>query len=635
MKRPTISRALTGAVLYFCIAITGVSGLAWYGIARMNDATGVIVDHWLPSIERAAAINAAFSDLRVLIRDDIIETSPEGITDLEKKVGEQKAKIDALLAEYGTYVSGPTEKVIYDVLVSNFKDYASQIHGATELHRARRHQDVQVYLKYTLVPRAKLAGQALAKLVAFNRDGARQAGVASADQFQSIMSKLLVAMVVVLAASAATLLYVVRGISNPIGALTGYMAKLASGDSGTEVPFKGRADEIGQMADAVSIFREAVIAKAQEIELDASRRRSEMERIEAERRAEEEANHRLTQATTALAVGLQRVAMGDLDFQLVESFSEEFEPLRMDFNLSIRQLSDALGSIAHSVISMENSTREIANGAGDLSLRTEKQASSLEETAAALDQITSNVTNSTRKTEEAKAISWKADQSAAASVLVVTEAERAMQRIEASSTEIANIIGVIDEIAFQTNLLALNAGVEAARAGQGGKGFAVVAQEVRELAQRSATAAKEIKGLIQNSTREVENGVKLVRNTGEALKTIGSFIADINRHMDDIAVSAREQATGLSEVNTAVNQMDQVTQSNAAMVEQSTAAVDALSGEAIRLSELVAQFRLPDEGRTQSPALRQVAGAMADVANAAAARDGRSNGSQGRRATSS
>lgn len=598
MRRPAISAALTGAVFYFCFAIMGVSGLAWYGFSRMNDASRVIIDDWLPSVHRTAEINSAFADLRVLIRDDIIETDPEGITALSKRIEEQQAMLDTLLARYADFISDPTERVMYDVLVKNFRDYATQITGLNKLNRDNR-DEVQIYLKYTLVPRAKLTTQAMARLIAFNRDGAEQAGASSTDLFQSIMTQLWVVLGIVLAASAAALAYVTKGIIAPLGALTSYMAKLASGDSGSPVPFKERADEIGAMAGAVAVFREAVIAKAHEIELDAGRRRAKIERMEAERQAEEAANRRLSQATSSLAAGLQRMADGDLSFQLTQDLSEEFEPLRQDFNRSVRQLSDVLCSITQSVITMEQSTREIANGAGDLSLRTERQASSLEETAASLDEITSNVANSTRRTDEARAMSRKANESAAISLEVVQQAEEAMRRIEARSEEIANIIGVIDEIAFQTNLLALNAGVEAARAGEQGRGFAVVAQEVRELAQRSASAAKEIKALIRSSSHEVDKGVGLVRQTGEALKTIGTFIADVNRHMDDISGSAREQAIGLSEVNTAVNQMDQVTQSNAVMVEQSTVAVNALSIEAMRLRDLVAQFQLPGEGRME------------------------------------
>nr|WP_281517736.1 methyl-accepting chemotaxis protein [Ferranicluibacter rubi] len=196
------------------------------------------------------------------------------------------------------------------------------------------------------------------------------------------------------------------------------------------------------------------------------------------------------------------------------------------------------------------------------------------------------------RTNEAREVASHANKSASRSGEVVAEAVTAMGRIEHSSSQISSIIGVIDEIAFQTNLLALNAGVEAARAGEAGRGFAVVAQEVRELAQRSAKAAKEIKDLIRNSTAEVESGVKLVRDTGDVLKTIEAHVIEINGHMEAIATSAREQSTGLAEVNIAVNQMDQVTQQNAAMVEETSAAGSTLASESARLRELISHFTL-------------------------------------------
>jgi methyl-accepting chemotaxis protein len=313
-------------------------------------------------------------------------------------------------------------------------------------------------------------------------------------------------------------------------------------------------------------------------------------------------------AVNEIGSSLNKLAEGRLDFRLDQPFATDFEMLRNNFNEAIEKLGMALGSVADTTARIDSGTREIAAGANDLSKRTEQQAASLEETAAALDEITANVTSSTRRTEEARGVASQANQSAVKSAEVVSHAEEAMRKIEESSQQISNIIGVIDEIAFQTNLLALNAGVEAARAGEAGKGFAVVAQEVRELAQRSAQAAKEIKGLIQNSTSEVEGGVKLVRDAGAALKTIGGFIIEINNHMEAIATSAKEQATGLSEVNSAVNSMDQTTQQNAAMVEQSNAASNALAEDAGRLRSLISQFSI---GSAQTAPLRQAARAMA------------------------
>ncbi len=404
---------------------------------------------------------------------------------------------------------------------------------------------------------------------------------------------------------------VARSIAGPIRNMTASMRRLADGDTTCDIPGVGLSDEIGAMAAAVEIFRNNAIANrrleeeaaaAQETTERERRRNLDIERIRTEA---------MTQATAGLADGLKQLASGNLSFHLSEPFAQEFESLRSDFNSAVSQLSRTMAAVAAASRSIDSGTQEISQSADDLSKRTEQQAASLEETAAALDEITVNVTNSSKRAEEARIVAVQANTSAVHSGAVVADAVNAMQRIEQSSNQIANIIGVIDEIAFQTNLLALNAGVEAARAGEAGKGFAVVAQEVRELAQRSAQAAKEIKDLIRNSSTEVESGVKLVKDTGEALKTIEAYIVTVNQHMDAIATSAREQSVGLSEVNTAVNQMDQVTQKNAAMVEEANAASATLAMESQRLRDLIAQFRLDGISSDAVSQLRRPAGAMA------------------------
>ena len=295
--------------------------------------------------------------------------------------------------------------------------------------------------------------------------------------------------------------------------------------------------------------------------------------------------------TNDIATGLTELAGNNLEFRIAKAFSQEFEPLRLNFNLSLEKLQATMQAIAHNTQGVRSGAGEITQASDDLSRRTEQQAASLEETAAALDQITATVRKTAEGANEARNAAATAKTDAENSGEVVRETVSAMSGIETSSRQIANIIGVIDEIAFQTNLLALNAGVEAARAGDAGRGFAVVATEVRALAQRSADAAKEIKALISASSLQVDAGVKLVGETGKALGRIVEQVAKLNGLISDIAASAQEQATGLNQVNTAVNQMDQTTQQNAAMVEQSTAASHNLAGEAEELARLVGQFK--------------------------------------------
>jgi len=293
-----------------------------------------------------------------------------------------------------------------------------------------------------------------------------------------------------------------------------------------------------------------------------------------------------------IATGLSRLAEGDLEQRIEAEFIPTLDQLRTDFNASLETLERSMSAISANTQAIRSGVGEISTAADDLSRRTEQQASSLEETAAALEQITATVKKTAEGAKHARDVVSTAKVDADKSGGVVREAMTAMTGIEKSSKQISQIIGVIDEIAFQTNLLALNAGVEAARAGDAGRGFAVVASEVRALAQRSAEAAKEIKGLISASTAQVEQGVTLVTQTGNALERIVAQVVEINAIITDIAASAQEQATGLQQVNAAVNEMDKVTQQNAAMVEETTAAAHALAGETEELGRLVGRYRI-------------------------------------------
>jgi methyl-accepting chemotaxis protein len=295
---------------------------------------------------------------------------------------------------------------------------------------------------------------------------------------------------------------------------------------------------------------------------------------------------------TQIGMGLERLAQNNLGQGIERPFSPAFEKLRQDFNRAHDNLRDALAQVGSGASAMRAGVEDIASAADQLARRTEQQAAALEEAAAALDEITTTIGQTADAARQASKVAEVTREDAGASSRIVADAVGAMGEIETSSRQVGQIVGVIDEIAFQTNLLALNAGVEAARAGEAGKGFAVVAQEVRALAQRSAEAAREIRALIATSSAQVARGVSLVGGTGETLSRIASGVAEVNGLIAAIARAAAEQASGLGQVNGAINQMDQMTQQNAAMVEETSAASQSLASEAQALDRLTGRFQL-------------------------------------------
>ncbi|WP_105381514.1 methyl-accepting chemotaxis protein [Neorhizobium alkalisoli] len=383
-----------------------------------------------------------------------------------------------------------------------------------------------------------------------------------------------------------------KSLLRPLGVLTSTVRTLSGGNDAVEIPYTERRNEFGNIARALEVFRDA----AREKRLIENRSVEERSEAEAERRRNDAEKQHVDQqidlAVSELAAALSRLAQGDLSTTIETAFSGRLEQLRNDFNGSIVRLRDTLSDIRESTLSIQKSSAGLSHSSTELSRRTETQAASLEETAAAVDEITVTVRSSAERAREANHAVSETKKSADSSGTVVNNAVAAMGRIEEASRKIEQIIEVIDDIAFQTNLLALNAGIEAARAGEAGKGFAVVAQEVRELAQRSAGAANEIKDLITQSSQEVSSGAGLVQQAGAVLAAISQQITGVSQHVDMIATASQDQSAALQDINNSVNRMDQMTQQNGAMVGETTEASRRLAEEADALLQLVQQFRI-------------------------------------------
>ena len=421
-----------------------------------------------------------------------------------------------------------------------------------------------------------------------------------------------------------------RSIVRPVVQMTGTMTELAAGNLAVDVPALENRDEIGLMAKAVLVFKDNAVEKkrmdeAERERLEAERRAAEAQRAREQAIGEEIAGlidavskgdldrridlagkdgfyktmsqgiNRLTDTVEAVIADLGEVlsalAQGDLNRRVTRDYQGAFEQVKTDVNATSTRLAEIVGQITQAAETIAAAAAEVSLGSSDLADRTEQQASSLEETAASMEELGATVRSNAENAQRANVMAAQARGSAESGGGVAGSAIEAMRRIEESSRKITDIIGVIDEIAFQTNLLALNAAVEAARAGDAGRGFAVVAQEVRQLAQRSAQASKEIKGLILDSDAQVKDGVDLVSKAGDALQGIVSGVQQVATLIAEMASASAEQATALDEINSTVANMDEMTQKNAALVEETTAAAQAMSGQAGDLKSLVGFFK--------------------------------------------
>ena len=583
--------------LLILLAIISLSGIAYISI-RFNQANDVY--HGFINNESQAAVLGARASAgvwtAVAMSGRLLEQDPASPTFKEMKEKYEKDLQVATERFQAVGVAVPSRKPTMDKILATLSLVKANIDKSVALAASGSKAGIPPLLAENDVLMKQLSSE-----TGGNNNAMMELLTSGGDRMSaSIQSTILFSIVAlsigVIFALGVALYVASAGITAPMAVLRERMTGLAKGETSQDITGIDRADEIGQMAKAVAVFRDNAIERSKLAkQAGAAQEATEAERMERDTQKAREAQD-LQHAVGELETALGRLADGDLAFRIENPFVQHLDGLRRNFNESIEKLNAAMGTVGGNAQAINAGANELLNSVDNLSKRTEQQAASVEETAAALEQITTTVKDAAKRADEASKLVVRTRDGAESSSKIVRDAIDAMHQIENSSNEIANIIGVIDDIAFQTNLLALNAGVEAARAGEAGKGFAVVAQEVRELASRSANAAKEIKALINTSGTQVKTGVTLVGETGKSLQAIASEVQEINRHVHAIAEASREQSLGLQEINTAVNTMDQGTQQNAAMVEESTAASHALAQEARSLTEMLAQFRLGDTG---------------------------------------
>jgi methyl-accepting chemotaxis protein len=597
--------SLTAKIAAFMIAvnIAGIAVLAGYTwTTETRTSIANAVDKWTRDTEQFASLAAGgvkwgkadvVQDAYALFRDD---------------ASLNMVQFFAFNRDHET-VDSWTREAVKDVLPAD--TVAKMAEAGAERDEAESHLGNGLATIVVALPR-NAAGQSTGQLVTVWTT----APIYATAQANAIMLFAIQSVIVLVAFG--LLLLIMRGlIAKPLYEMTHSIGRMQEGDFGTAVPFQEKGDEIGIVARALETFRGEFIAKQEESRLaDEQRQQFEVERSENAERTVATAEGQ-KRAVDKVAASLEKLADGDFTCRL-EDLGPDFEKLVTDFNRMVDAVAATLSEVKTASTSVDTGSAELANSADTLAGRTEQTAASLEETAAALHEMTSTVKESSDRAEEAGTMVSKAKENAASSAMVVRDAISAMDRIQQSSAKISQIISVIDEIAFQTNLLALNAGVEAARAGEAGAGFAVVAQEVRELAQRSAGAAKEISQLIGESGREVETGVKLVNQTGDSLQSIEAQVNDITDRIQTIISGYREQSTGLGEINTAVVSMDQATQQNAAMVEETNAACQELRAQGTLLNRIIARFRINETQSAAAPVAKAPANAPSAQKPAAA-----------------
>ncbi len=621
----SIRFALISTIMLLFGAVIGCLLFAILSLSSMSEDEHVLTGQSIPTIRLSGEMNAEVLRRHLLLNMHVNSPDAAVRQGIEKTIAEATKAIDGQRGQLAELLSDQEDRAALSQYARHRTDYVAGLEKVLSASNAGDRNAASQFLRDMRGTVGEM-GTIVAGIV--QRANGRATAMAGQAEQNYRNSILLLSLIGGLAAAlaAGAIWFVIARVVRPIMATTSTTEKLASGDLSVTVGFRGRGDEIGRMAEALGVFQQNLIRMHDLEEQERAAAASRLERAEAMSRivsdvgevvaaaaagdfsarlkmdeADEqmrklvaginEINTVVDGATTEFVTVLQKVAEGDLTQTIATRYHGRFGELKGAVNDTVGRLAATVKTIQTTAADVNLSALEIATGAEDLSKRTEEQASSLEESAATTEQLAASVKASAQSSRHAATTAEEAMRAAESGGEIAGQAVAAMARIEGASTKIADITRVIDDIAFQTNLLALNAAVEAARAGDAGKGFAVVASEVRTLAQRSGVAAKDISTLISSSNAEVADGVKLVRQAGDSLTRILAASQKVAATISDISAAATEQANGIEEMSQTVAHMDEMTQQNAALSEQSAASANALNQRIVQLNDLVAAFR--------------------------------------------
>lgn len=578
-----LSRLSIRSILFLCIGLLvmliSVQGyIGFKGLGQVEANLNYATSNTIPSLDQLGRIHARANAIQAQLGRHILAATVEDTRVHDVALRKQIEDMEQDLRSYEKLVSDEKERAIFDGVQQSWARWKPEIDNVTALSLALRTPEATHDFNTRQEKPASEMIATLEKDLAYNSQLAVTARKRSDEVAKNARTVLTIALLCALALSAAAALMIVLRVTRPISRLTDSMNDMAGGDFDIAIPFTDKGDEIGSIARALGNIRSGIAERAQ-------------------REAEEQmATQELI--VTSIGNGLEALREGKLYFRLNDAFPADYDRLRTDLNQALAELEVIISGVVETAQTVDGASTEILTATNDLSDRTERQAASLEETAASVNELTHGVSEAAEAARAARELAGTANQEAAQGQHVVERAMASMNAIAASSSRMEAIVGLIDGLAFQTNLLALNAGIEAARAGDAGSGFAVVANEVRVLAQRSADAALDIKTLIGESTTQVGSGVALVNETGASLSRIREGATQVFDLVDQIAETSADQSASIEQVNAVVRDMDKITQQNAALVEETVAAMRNMGEHAELLASRVSRFVLSADKTT-------------------------------------